>query len=69
MKKVLINDDNLDIDDLDEDIDTSALEEESLEDKPVQILVRPVQPMYIEPKEVSIEFNTTDESINIVPVT
>ncbi len=61
--------DDLDIDDLDEDIDTSALEEESLEDKPVQILVRPVQPMYIEPKEVSIEFNTTDESINIVPVT
>ena len=61
--------DDLDIDDLDEDIDTSALEEESLEDKPVQILVRPVQPMYIEPKDVSIEFNTTDESINIVPVT
>ena len=61
--------DDLDIDDLDEDIDTSALEEESLEDKPVQILVRPVQPMYIEPKEVSIEFSTTDESINIVPVT
>ncbi len=61
--------DDLDIDDLDEEIDTSSLEEESLEDKPVQILVRPVQPMYIEPKEVSIEFNTTDELINIVPVT
>ena len=61
--------DDLDIDDLDEDIDTSSLEEESLEDKPIQILVRPVQPMYIEPKEVSIEFNTTDELINIVPVT
>ena len=61
--------DDLDIDDLDEDIDTSSLEEEALEDRPVQILVRPVQPMYIEPKEVSIEFNTTDELINIVPVT
>ncbi len=61
--------DDLDIDDLDEDIDTSSLDEESLEDKPIQILVRPVQPMYIEPKEVSIEFNTTDELINIVPVT
>ena len=61
--------DDLDIDDLDEDIDTSSLEEESLEEKPIQILVRPVQPMYIEPKEVSIEFNTTDELINIVPVT
>ncbi len=61
--------DDLDIDDLDEEIDTSSLEEESLEDKPIQILVRPVQPMFIEPKEVSIEFNTTDELINIVPVT
>jgi len=61
--------DDLDIDDLDEEIDTTSLEEESLEDKPIQILVRPVQPMYIEPKEVSIKFNTTDELINIVPVT
>ncbi len=61
--------DDLDIDDLDEEIDTSSLEEETLEDKPIQILVRPVQPMYIEPKEVSIKFDTTDELINIVPVT
>ena len=61
--------DDLDIDDLDEDIDTSSLEEESLEDKPIQILIRPVQPMYIEQKDVSIKFNTTDELINIVPVT
>ena len=61
--------DDLDIDDLDEELDTSSLDEESLDDRPIQILVRPVQPMYIEPKEVSIEFNTTDELINIVPVT
>ena len=61
--------DDLDIDDLDEEIDTTSLDDESLEDRPIQILVRPVQPMYIEPKEVSIEFNTTDELINIVPVT
>ena len=61
--------DDLDIDDLDEEIDTSSLEEESLEDKPIQILVRPVQPMFIDQKDVSIEFNTTDELINIVPVT
>ena len=61
--------DDLDIDDLDEEIDTTSLDEESLEDKPIQILVRPVQPMFIEPKEVSIEFNSTDELINIVPVT
>ena len=61
--------DDLDIDDLDEEIDTTSLDDDSLEDKPIQILVRPVQPMYIEPKEVSIKFNTTDELINIVPVT
>ncbi len=61
--------DDLDIDDLDEEIDTTSLDDESLEDKPIQILVRPVQPMYIEPKEVSIKFNTTDDLINIVPVT
>ena len=61
--------DDLDIDDLDEDIDTSSLEEDSIEDKPIQILVRPVQPMFIEQKDVSIKFETTDELINIVPVT
>ena len=61
--------DDLDIDDLDEEIDTTSLDDDSLEDRPIQILVRPVQPMFIEPKEVSIEFNTTDELINIVPVT
>ena len=61
--------DDLDIDDLDEDIDTASLEEESLEDRPIQILIRPVQPLYIEQKEVSIKFDTTDELINIVPVT
>ena len=61
--------DDLDIDDLDEEIDTTSLEDESLEDKPIQILVRPVQPMYIEPKDVSIKFDSTDELINIVPVT
>ena len=61
--------DDLDIDDLDEEIDTTSLDEESLEDRPIQILVRPVQPMFIEPKEVSIKFDTTDELINIVPVT
>ena len=61
--------DDLDIDDLDEEIDTTSLDDESLEDKPIQILVRPVQPMFIEPKDVSIKFNSTDELINIVPVT
>ena len=62
--------DDLEIDDLDEEMDSAlSMDEETLEDKPVHILVRPVQPMYIEPKEVSIGFDSTDELINIVPVT
>ncbi len=61
--------DDLDIDDLDEEIDTTNLEEESMEDKPVQILVRPVQTIYVEPKNVSIKFESTDELIHIVPET
>ena len=61
--------DDLDIDDLDEDIDMSSLDDENLADKPVQILIRPVQKFMIEPKDVSIKFNSTDESIDILPVT
>ena len=61
--------DNLDIDDLDEDIDVPALDEDSITNQPIQILVRPVQPFDIQPKSVSIEFESTDESISIVPVT
>lgn len=62
--------DDLDIDDLDEEIDTTlGLDEESLDEKPIQILVRPVQVLDIKPKNVSIKFNTSDELIDIVPVT
>ncbi len=61
--------DSLEIDDLDEEIDVTAIDEEEISNKPIQILVRPVQKFFIEPKEVSIDFNTTDESIDIVPVT
>ena len=62
--------DDLDIDDLDEEIDTSlGLDEESLDEKPIQILVRPVQVLDIKPKNVSIKFDTSDELIDIVPVT
>ena len=61
--------DSLEIDDLDEDIDVTTIDEEEISNKPIQILVRPVQKFFIEPKEVSIDFNTTDESIDIVPVT
>lgn len=62
-------DDSLAIDDLDEDIDVTSLDDDSIANKPVQILVRPVQQFDIQPKSVSIEFESTDEAISIVPVT
>ena len=62
--------DDLDIDDLDEELDTSiSLDEDSISNQPVQILVRPVQVLEVEQKNVSIKFNTSDELIDIVPVT
>ncbi len=62
--------DDLDIEDLDEEIDTTMnLEEDNIANQPIQILVRPVQVIKIEPKDVSINFNSTDELIDIVPVT
>ena len=61
--------DNLEIDDLDEEIDVATLDEDSITNQPIQILVRPVQQFDIKPKSVSIEFESTDESISIVPVT
>lgn len=62
--------DDLDIDDLDEELDTSlVVDEENIANQPIQILVRPIQLLSIEQKDVSIKFNTTDELIDIVPVT
>src|SRR5574344_507300 len=62
--------DDLDIDDLDEEIDSSlSIDEDSISNQPIQILVRPVQILKVKQKDVSIQFNTTDELINIVPVT
>ena len=62
--------DDLDIDDLDEEIDTNlALDEDSIANQPIQILVRPVQVLDVAQKAVSIKFNTTDSLIDIVPVT
>jgi len=62
--------DDLDIDDLDEEIDASLnLDEESIANQPIQILVRPVQVLGIKQKDVSIKFDTTEELIDIVPVT
>ena len=63
-------DDFADIDDLDEELDTSlSLDEENITDKPIQILVRPVKVIKIKPQEVSIKFDKTDDLIDIVPVT
>ncbi len=62
--------DDLDIDELDEELDSSmSLDEDAIANKPVQILVRPVQVIVIEPKKVSVKFNASDELIDIVPVT
>ena len=64
------NIDDLDIDDLDEELDSSlSLDEDSISNQPIQILVRPVQVLSVQQKDVSIKFNTTDGLIDIVPVT
>ena len=61
---------DLDIEDLDEEKDAAiSLEEDNLANQPIQILVRPVQVIKINQKDVSIKFDTTDELIDIIPVT
>ncbi len=62
--------DDLDIDDLDEEMDASMnIEEDNLANQPIQILVRPVQVIKVDQKDVSIKFDSSDELIDIVPVT
>ena len=62
--------DDIAIDDLDEELDASLnLDEDSISNQPIQILVRPVQVLKVDQKDVSIKFNATDELIDIVPVT
>ena len=62
--------DDLSMDDLEEEIDTTlSLDEDNIEDQPIQILIRPVQVLDVNQRDVSIRFNTTDEMIDIVPVT
>ena len=62
--------DDLTLDDLDEELDsTLSLDEDSIANQPVQILVRPVQVLEVNQKDVSIKFDTTDELIDIIPVT
>lgn len=61
---------DLDIDDLDEELDaTLSVEDENIANQPIQILVRPVQILNIKAKDVSIKFETTEDLIDIVPVT
>ena len=61
---------DLDIDDLDEEMDASMnIEEDNIANQPIQILVRPVQVIKVDQKDVSIKFDTSDELIDIVPVT
>ena len=62
--------DDLAIHDLDEELDTNlSLDEDSISNQPIQILIRPVQVLNVDQKDVSIKFNTTDGLIDIVPVT
>ena len=62
--------DDLSLDDLDEELDsTLSLDDDSIANQPIQILVRPVQVLEVNQKDVSIKFNTTDELIDIIPVT
>ena len=62
--------DDLPLDDLDEELDTTlSLDDDSIANQPVQILIRPVQVLEVNQKDVSIKFNTTDELIDIIPVT
>ncbi len=61
--------DSIEIDDLDEEMDVVSIDEDSISNQPVQILIRPIQRFEISPKDVSIDFDSTDESIDIVPVT
>jgi DNA-directed RNA polymerase subunit beta' len=62
--------DDLDIDDLDEELDSSLpIDEDHLSSQPVQILIRPVQVLDVKQRDVSIKFSTSDNLIDIVPVT
>ncbi len=62
--------DDLPLDDLDEELDTTlSLDDDSIANQPVQILVRPVQVLDVNQRDVSIKFNPTDDLIDIIPVT
>lgn len=53
----------------DEDVEVEIEEELDLDSKAIEVLIRPVQEYDITPKEVNIAFDTTEDLIEIVPVT
>ena len=59
------DDNSIDIDDDDLDIE----EDTELPDKNIDIILRPIQEFEIGPREVAIDFDSTDSQISIVPVT
>jgi len=59
------DDNSIEIDDEDLDIE----EETELQDKNIDIILRPIQEFEIAPRDVAINFASTDEQISIVPVT
>ena len=59
------DDNTIEIDDEDLDIE----EESEIPDKNIDIILRPIQEFEIAPREVAIDFNSTDSQISIVPVT
>ncbi len=61
--------DLMEIDDLDEDLADDSMDDENIEGKPVQILIRPIQAFDIEQKDVSIKFSATDDAIELIPIT
>ena len=66
--------DDLDEDDFDEEVETNESDETSedteIKDIPIQVLIRPVQEFDIAPRDVSIDFFSTESDlIDIVPVT
>ncbi|MBQ8847325.1 MAG: DNA-directed RNA polymerase subunit beta'' [Candidatus Gastranaerophilales bacterium] len=61
--------DLMELDDLDEELSDDSMEDETLDGKPVQILIRPIQAFDIEQRDVSIKFNATDDAIELVPIT
>jgi len=61
--------DHSEIDITDDDVEVEEDDEIEIAAKAIEILIRPVQEYDITPKDVNIKFNTTEDLIEIVPVT